>query len=88
VPADTSWTFEPGAILLIAVLAALYVPRWRRARDQAGPRGASGWRLAAWLGGLALLVVALLSPVDRLASRRSRCTWSSTSSCSTSRRSC
>jgi putative membrane protein len=66
VAADTSWTFEPGAILLVVVLAALYVPRWRRSREQAGPRGASRWRLAAWLGGLALLVVALLSPVDRL----------------------
>ena len=65
-PADTSWTFEPGAILLIVVLAALYVPRWWRSREQAGPRAASGWRLAAWLGGLGLLVIALLSPVDRL----------------------
>jgi putative membrane protein len=66
VAADTSWTLEPGAILLIALLGALYVPRWRRAREQGGARVAEGWRLAAFLGGLALLVVALLSPVDRL----------------------
>jgi cytochrome c oxidase assembly factor CtaG len=66
VPADTSWTFEPGAVVLIVLLAALYVPRWRRARVQAGARAASGWRLAAFLAGLAVLVVALLSPVDRL----------------------
>jgi putative membrane protein len=66
VAADTSWTLEPGAMLLIALLAALYVPRWRHARAQGGPRVAGGWRLAAFTGGLALLVVALLSPVDRL----------------------
>jgi cytochrome c oxidase assembly factor CtaG len=66
VPADTSWTFEPGAIVLIVLLGALYVPRWRRARAQAGPRAAGGWRLAAYLAGLAVLVAALLSPVDRL----------------------
>jgi cytochrome c oxidase assembly factor CtaG len=66
VPADTSWTFEPGAILLVIVLAALYVPRWRRSREQGGARAAGGWRLVSWLAGLALLVVALLSPVDRL----------------------
>ena len=64
--ADTSWTFEPGAILLIALLGVLYLPRWRRARAQGGARAADGWRLAAFLGGLVLLVVALLSPVDRL----------------------
>jgi putative membrane protein len=72
VTADTSWTLEPGAILLVALLGALYVPRWRRVRADvrpgAGPsaRAADAWRLAAFLGGLLLLVVALISPVDRL----------------------
>jgi putative membrane protein len=68
--ADASWTLEPGAILLVALLGALYVPRWRRVRADARPparaRVADGWRLAAFLGGLLLLVVALISPVDRL----------------------
>jgi putative membrane protein len=66
VAADTSWTLEPGAMLLIVLLAALYVPRWRGARRHGGPRAAGGWRLVSFAGGLALLVVALLSPVDRL----------------------
>jgi cytochrome c oxidase assembly factor CtaG len=46
--------------------AALYVVRWRRAREEAGPRAASGWRLVAFLAGLAAVFAALVSPVDRL----------------------
>jgi putative membrane protein len=64
--ADTSWTFQPGAVALIVALAALYVPRWRRAREQTGARGAPAWRLAAFAAGLLTLVVALLSPIDPL----------------------
>jgi hypothetical protein len=65
--ADTSWTFEPGAILLIAILGGLYLPRWRRVRRVHGPREAPVVRLLSYTAGLALLIVALLSPVDRLA---------------------
>jgi putative membrane protein len=65
--ADTSWTLEPGAILLIAVLAGLYLPRWRRVRATEGARGAPVGRLLSYLTGLLCLIVALLSPVDRLA---------------------
>lgn len=64
---DYSWSWDPGPLLLIAGLGLLYVRRWRRARAQAGPRGASGWRLASFLGGLAALAAALVSPIDRLA---------------------
>jgi cytochrome c oxidase assembly factor CtaG len=46
--------------------AALYVARWRRAREEAGSRAASGWRLVAFLAGLAAAFAALVSPVDRL----------------------
>jgi cytochrome c oxidase assembly factor CtaG len=63
---DASWTFSPGVVALLGVLGFLYVRRWRAARREAGPRGASAWRLASFLGGLALLVAALVSPVDRL----------------------
>jgi putative membrane protein len=68
--ADTSWTLEPGAILLIGALGGVYVTRWRRVRAQGGLRGrreAPTGRLLSFLGGLFALFVALISPVDRLA---------------------
>jgi len=65
--ADVSWTFEPGAIVLIAVLAGLYIPRWRRVRARHGGREAPVVRLLSYVAGLLMLVVALISPVDRLA---------------------
>jgi cytochrome c oxidase assembly factor CtaG len=67
VPADTSWTFEPGAIALIAVLGGAYIARWRRVRERHGRISVSGWRLVSFLGGLLALAIALISPVDRLA---------------------
>jgi putative membrane protein len=63
---DYSWTFSPGVLGAMAILGVLYVRRWRAARREAGPGGASGWRLASFLGGLALLLAALVSPIDRL----------------------
>ena len=56
---DASWAFEPGAAVLLLVLTAVYVRRWRRVRAGAG-------RLAAFLAGIALAALALMSPVDRL----------------------
>jgi putative membrane protein len=66
VPADYSWTFDPGPVALIVLAVALYVPRWRRARAQGGARAAPGWRLACFLAGVACVAIALVSPVDRL----------------------
>jgi putative membrane protein len=73
--ADTSWTFEPGAIVLLAGMTGVYVARWRRVRATAPPyfgardHAASRWRLVSFLSGVAVLVTALLSPVDRLGSQ-------------------
>src|SRR5690349_9137133 len=66
VAADASWTFDPGAIALVGLATALYVPRWRRVRAQYGARGASYARLTAFAGGVLTLVAALISPIDRL----------------------
>ena len=64
---DASWALNPGALVLVAAIGYVYVRRWRAARAQAGPRAASGWRLVSFLAGLACVLVALVSPVDRLA---------------------
>jgi putative membrane protein len=67
VPADTSWTFEPGAILMIALLGGAYGARFRRVRARDGARAAPTGRAVSFATGLLVLVVALVSPVDRLA---------------------
>jgi putative membrane protein len=64
--ADTSWTLDPGPILLIAAATAVYLPRWRRVRRAEGPRAAGAWRLASFAGAMVALVAALISPIDRL----------------------
>jgi cytochrome c oxidase assembly factor CtaG len=61
-----AWTFDPGPIVAVGVAGVLYVVRWRRVRRDEGARGAGGWRLASFLAGLALILVALVSPVDAL----------------------
>ena len=64
--ADASWTFDPGALALIGLATAAYVPRWRRVRARHGPRAAPVGRLVVFAGGLLALVAALVSPIDRL----------------------
>jgi putative membrane protein len=63
---DTSWTFPPVVLLALAAYLVVYGARWRRSRAEGGARAASGWRAASWAGGVLLLAVALVSPVDRL----------------------
>jgi putative membrane protein len=64
---DLGWTFDPGPILLVLVLSGLYLPRWWKVRRDLGPGKAPVLRLLSFLLGIAFLVLALLSPVDRLA---------------------
>ncbi len=56
---DASWTVSPGPLVLIGALTVAYVLRWNRV-------GASAPRLLLFLGGIACLAVALLTPVDGL----------------------
>jgi cytochrome c oxidase assembly factor CtaG len=69
--ADTSWTLDPGPILLIGTLGYVYVARWRRVRTAhpgfRGRREAPTWALVSYLFGCLTLAIALISPVDRLA---------------------
>ena len=64
--ADTSWTLAPGPLGLVALLTVLYVRRWRALRAQPGTRTAGTGRLAAFFAAMGVLLVALISPVDRL----------------------
>jgi cytochrome c oxidase assembly factor CtaG len=63
---DASWTLEPAVLIGVAAAFSVYAVRWRRVRSEHGARGASVARLACFCGGLLLVLVALISPVDRL----------------------
>lgn len=63
---DASWTLAPGLILALAVYVAVYVVRWRRSRAPGEPHPPSAGRLLLFLGGILVLAVALMSPIDRL----------------------
>ncbi len=61
------WTFAPGVLAGVGILAALYGLAWRRARTT-GSSHRPGWgRLALFATGLLVILVALVSPVDGLA---------------------
>lgn len=56
---DASWTLQPGPLVLVAALTFLYVRRWREVDGSVG-------RLTSFLAGMALVLTALVSPVDAL----------------------
>jgi putative membrane protein len=63
---DASWSFAPIVLLALAGYLLVYTLRWRTARAQGGARAAGWGRLALWYAGVALLAVALVSPLDAL----------------------
>jgi putative membrane protein len=63
---DASWSFAPGVIGALLLYLGVYLARWRRARTVGERHPPSVGRLLAFLGGILALVLALLSPVDRL----------------------
>jgi cytochrome c oxidase assembly factor CtaG len=63
---DASWTIAPAVLLSVALYAVVYALRWRTVRRTHGARGAGVGRLALWFAGLALVLAALISPVDRI----------------------
>jgi putative membrane protein len=61
-----SWSFDPSVLLGVAALAAVYVTWWRRAREPGAPHPPGWGRLALYFGGLLAILVALVSPIDKL----------------------
>jgi cytochrome c oxidase assembly factor CtaG len=61
-----SWQFDPWALTLILLTATIYFCGWRRLRRQMPQRFAVS-RLVSFLSGLAVIVVAIASPLDAFA---------------------
>ncbi len=53
-------------LLSVAVYAWVYGARWRNVRRTHGARDAGLGRLALWMCGLTLVLIALVSPLDRI----------------------
>jgi cytochrome c oxidase assembly factor CtaG len=63
------WSFEPGVLIGVAGAGWIYVRRWlavRRVSDRPSA-DAPVWRLCAFIGSLAIVLAALVSPIDGLA---------------------
>ena len=60
-----SWPFEPEIIAGVLIAAAFYLAGW--ARRYGRTASASAWRHASFFTGLAVLLIALQSPLDALA---------------------
>jgi len=64
------WSFSPGVLVGAALVAGVYVRRWRQVRHSASPRRAAEapvWRLCSFLASIAISLISLVSPLDALA---------------------
>jgi putative membrane protein len=61
-----SWSWRPEIILSLVLAATVHLAgRWRL-KQRGGGQVIAPWRTAAYLGGLAVLALALMSPIDIL----------------------
>ncbi len=60
------WSLEPGVLAGLAVLLALYLAGWDRARSPGAPHPPGYGRLALFASGWAIALLALASPLDAL----------------------
>ncbi len=65
-PVHYHWTFSIPILVPIAAYAWLYLRRFAEVRRTSGPRGAGARQLAAFAGAILVLLLALVSPIDRL----------------------
>jgi putative membrane protein len=63
----TAWSFRADVMLVMVVLTVVYTSGWWRLRNKGCCDTRRSWQAALYLGGLMVLCVALLSPIDRLA---------------------
>lgn len=63
----TSWDWRPDVILVVALLGTAYAAGWWHLRRK-GTRIARTWQLTLYLAGLAIIGLALLSPIDTFGS--------------------
>jgi putative membrane protein len=64
----TSWDWRPEILILLALSATFYITGWTRLRRRGRLQIASGGRLAAYVTGLLVLGVTLMSAIDILGS--------------------
>jgi cytochrome c oxidase assembly factor CtaG len=60
------WTFSIPILIPIGAYAWFYLRRWFEVRRTSGPRGAGARQMAAFIGSIVVVLIALVSPVDRL----------------------
>jgi putative membrane protein len=60
------WLADPAVLAPLALIAYIYVKRFREARAEAGGRGAGPLQAAAFAGAMLALLIALASPLDSL----------------------
>jgi putative membrane protein len=60
------WFTDPAVLAPLALIVALYVRRFRQAREEAGGRGATWLHALAFAGAMLALLGALVTPVDGL----------------------
>jgi putative membrane protein len=65
-PVHYHWTFSVPILIPIGAYAWFYLRRFREVRRTSGPRGAGARQLAAFIGSIALILIALVSPLDAL----------------------
>lgn len=67
---NLSWTLNPGVLIGAALVAGVYLRRWRQVRLGPSPRRtteAPVWRLCCFMGSVLAALIALVSPLDGLA---------------------
>jgi putative membrane protein len=64
--AHIHWSLNISALIAIGVYAWIYLRRFVQARREAGGRGAGPAQLLAFTGAIAVMIAALISPLDGL----------------------